>query len=157
MKIILFENKYAERTSDAIRDALLQHKYNFRGTDRKLIEHDIATYTPAYLREHFNTKSAEYFLAVSDDGTEVYGIAGLAKDEIHTCYTAGKMQKMGIGTVLLTHIESIARSRKLKTLHVTANFYTEPFYSSCGFKLIKKGTVNWEGCTWPVVFMEKKL
>lgn len=155
MKIIKFKNGYENQVSNTIKDALLNHKFDFKNTERELIEHDIAIYNPLYIKKL--AQKAELFLYVSDDEQKVYAVACLDKDELHSCYTKGEKQGSGLGTSLIKHAEKIAKLKNIKKLRVYANFYAEPFYRSCGFRLIKHTTVNFQGKTWPVVYMKKKL
>lgn len=155
MKIRPFKKGDENKVSQLVRDALRNHQYDFKECDQNLIEHDISVYNGTYILNLANR--AELFVATSDEDNDLYGVACLDKDELHSCYTRGNMQKKGVGTALLNYVESIARERGVKKLHVHANFYTEPFYASCGFQLIKHTTVDFQGKIWPVVYMEKDL
>lgn len=155
MKIIPFKEDHKKEVSDIIKDALRNYKFDLKGTPSDLIEHDIKIYTPEYIEEY--AKKAELFLSASDDETQIYAVAALEKDALNVCYTRSDMQGKGVGRSLISHIEKIAKSRGISKLRVHGNFYTEAFYTFCGFKLIKRTTVNFQGKDWPVVYMEKDL
>ena len=141
--------------SDLVRDALRNHKYDFKGTDPKLIEHDISIYTPQYIKGL--AARAVLYVAMSDDNDEILGVACLDNGELHSCYTKGEFQNRGVGKALLKRAEYDAKVGGFDKLRVHANFYAEPFYKSCGFQLIKHTTVDFYGAEWPVVYMEKLL
>ncbi|MBT3721381.1 GNAT family N-acetyltransferase [archaeon] len=87
----------------------------------------------------------------------ILGIAGLEENDVKSFFVNPSYHKKGIGNLLISEIEKIAKLRKLKTLTVHSSFNAEGFYAKCGFKKIRKfankvGPIILEG-----IFMEKKL
>lgn len=155
MLIRPFRDGDEHAASAVVKDAFLNHQYDFQGCPKDLIGHDISIFSPDYIK-HQSTISL-IFLVTSDDDRTVYAFASLKNDEIHMFYTIGSMQKKGVGKFLMSHIEKAAISRGIKSLWANSNFYAEAFYLSCGFRKTKDIIVHFYGKDWPVSFMVKEL
>lgn len=156
MKIRKYKEGDEGKISKLIRDALENHRYDFRGQDPRLIECDIKRYSSEYVNEL--ASKTDIFLAVTEhDDQDIIGFVCLDGDELSSCYTRSDMQKKRIGTTLVEYVENLARKRGLKKLKLYSNFYSEQFYESCGFELVERVTVDYYGVPWNASYMEKEL
>ena len=156
MKIRKYRAGDEERISHLIRDALENHRYDFKGQDPRLIECDIKRYSSDYVKEL--AAKTDIFLAVTEhDDEDIVGFVCLDNDELCSCYTRSDVQKMNIGTMLVEYVENLARKRGVKKLKLYSNFYSERFYKSCGFKLVDRITIDYYGVPWNASHMEKEL
>lgn len=156
MKIRPFKKGDEGQLSDLIRDALHRHQYDFKGQDPRLIERDIERYSSAYIKEL--AQRASIYISVPDDAEhDILGVACLEGNELSTCYVRGDQQNKRVGTMLVRHIEQVAKTKGIQKIVLYSNFYSESFYESCGFQLIERTVIDYYGVPWNASYMEKDL
>ena len=85
---------------------------------------------------------------------KILGIGGLHGREVRTMYIHPKFQGKGIGSQILNEIETMAKKKKMKKLHLYTHAIPSKFYLKNGWKTTKKYKNN-KGNT--VFYMEKRM
>jgi GNAT superfamily N-acetyltransferase len=58
------------------------------------------------------------------------------ESEVDALFVDPRMQRRGIGRLLIEHCANLARQRGCTALHVLGNPHAESFYAACGFEVI---------------------
>jgi len=95
------------------------------------------------------------FVAVEDG--EILGVAMLYGDRITNMFVHMQSQNRGIGGSLVTHIEELARTRKISKLSLDSSITALGFYIKCGYRIIQKVNKPFLGIDNVVFEMEKVL
>lgn len=112
-----------------------------------------------YDLEKFKIKARDiaYFIALDTKKNTVVGIIGLKDNEVRTFFVDPKYQGKGIGRLLYTHLEQVAKKRNSKKLFLFGSPLGEPVYLKFGFTKIRTVTKEFEGIAYTDAYMEKEL
>ncbi|MBT3817209.1 MAG: GNAT family N-acetyltransferase [Candidatus Magasanikbacteria bacterium] len=78
----------------------------------------------------------EYFVATNNNN--IHGVIGVKDNEIKTLFVDPKYHGKGIGSSLLSHIESIILDRGYKKSTVYSSISAKSFYIKHGYKVIRE-------------------
>jgi len=96
----------------------------------------------------------DYFVAVDED---IRGVIGLKDNEVKTFFVDPKYHGKGIGSSLLTHIESVISERGYIISKVYSSVSAKSFYEKQGYSIIREdSSVAGEG-TMLRYYMQKKI
>ncbi len=88
---------------------------------------------------------------------KLIGTIALKKDEVLGFYVNHQIRNKGIGTALLTHLETEAIGRGIRRLRLTSTPSAEDFYRRKGFRPLKEIVVTIDGVDFPELEMDKIL
>ncbi|MBW3012469.1 GNAT family N-acetyltransferase [Candidatus Woesearchaeota archaeon] len=148
MKIRKFRKQDAYKVSHLLRITQKQLKY-----PKKVIDTLRRNNTPSQMIKR--SKEREYW--VLEHKGKILGMIGIVKNEAKTLFIVPKCQNKGYGSLLLNHIENIARKRKYRKIVGNATPSAEKFYKKHGWKRIKRIMTKIDDVSFPVIYMEKKL
>jgi N-acetylglutamate synthase-like GNAT family acetyltransferase len=151
MRIRKFENGDAEGISAVVCRSERQTLKGYYPDD--LIEIFCRERSPEKIREKSSTRD----FYVAEDGGKIVGVASLEEDNVKTVFVDPDYQGMGIGKQLIEKVESLARERGVRLLHVGSTTYAEPFYRKCGFSTVKRYDDSVQGHQVRMIKMEKPL
>ena len=151
MIIRRFRSKDAAVVSELIVDNL--KTVNIRDYPEELINALAAHKIPQQMLK--SAAKCDAFVA-ADDG-EILGIAMLDDDRITNVFTHTRIHGRGIGRSLITHIETLARNRRIPKLTVNSSITAVGFYAKCGYEVIREVRKSFRGIENTVVEMSKIL
>lgn len=96
---------------------------------------------------------------VVEDDAVVVGFAEFDNigGHIDCFYVHHAKQRLGIGSILLEHIEDQARRRNLRRLYADVSITARPFFTRHGFSVTAEHTSLYRGCSFMQYAMEKVL
>lgn len=94
----------------------------------------------------------EYFVA-EDDG--IFGVIGLKDNEVKTLFVGPKYHGKGVGSSLLSHIESLISDRSYEISKVYSSISAKSFYEKHGYSAIREDSSELGGGTMLRYYMEK--
>ncbi|QHA92085.1 GNAT family N-acetyltransferase [Bacillus sp. N1-1] len=98
------------------------------------------------------------FTYIAEEEGEVVGFIDLtAAGYLDRLYVHRYFQRAGIASLLLSEIESTARSQQLNKITTEASITARPFFEAQHFQTIKKQTVEISDVKMTNFLMEKKL
>lgn len=96
---------------------------------------DLESWTSDALSEDFSRIVAEHFhVAVVDEQVVGTGLIDLDTGKVDAIFVSPLFMGRGIGRTMMFHLESMARSAGLETLHLEATLNAAPFYRTIGFQ-----------------------
>ena len=102
------------------------------GNDPQLLETWLSNKTPGNFRQWIEAEGNFGVVVEADNRLAGFALCS-GSGEILLCYVAPEFMHCGIGRVLLGHLESQARNRRLCHLHTTTTRSAEAFYARNGF------------------------
>jgi len=72
-------------------------------------------------------------------------------------YVHHEHQSQGVGSVLMTEIETIAKKNNIVRLYSEVSITAKPFFEKNGFRVVKQQQVNIRGCELINFVMEKTI
>lgn len=103
-----------------------------------------------------NLRARHTRVCVDDDG-QLLGFADLEPDgHLDHLYVHKDHQHRGIGTLLLTAVEDIARHENILVLHTEASLTARPFFEAHGFTLLAEQIVWTRGVAFVNFRMQKE-
>lgn len=151
MKIRKFQDRDAKAVCEIIRRCDME--IASKDYPKKIIEWWISKTTPEKILK--NSKIRQCFVAVY--GKKVVGYGDLEKDEMKRLHIIPEFQRKGIGTKLINEIEKFAIKEKIPKLILESTINAEKFYKKCGFKKVETKNCEYDGETFKLILMEKKL
>lgn len=149
IKIRLLSAGEAKDVSALIRGTLTN--VNKKHLSPHVLNYMLRRFTPQRIEEI----SRERDVYVALKGSKIVGTASIAEDgHIGTVFVDHRHIHEGIGTKLLTHLEKIAKNRRLKRVKLHATHSAARFYQRLGYLQGKKNTDKRFGTTYR---MEKTL
>ena len=109
--------------------------------------------TPKAIRE--SLKRRTIFCAFTKG--KLIGTIGLEEQEVVGLYVSYSKRGLGIGGILLQHLEEYARQQSIVQLSLTATPSAQPFYAAKGYTRIKQVAVNIQGVDFHETAMFKEL
>jgi GNAT superfamily N-acetyltransferase len=119
----------------------------------------IAAWAPDDMDEsdwrHFLLSKPTY---AADLGGKVIGFAQLESGGYIDCfYCHHEHQRQGVGALLMTHLETVARRERMDRLHAHVSITARPFFERHGFRVLREQTVAPNGADMRNFVMEKRL
>jgi GNAT superfamily N-acetyltransferase len=102
-------------------------------------------------------RAALYYVSVCENDLGVVGVGGLDLNEIRFLAVSPLCQRIGIGRLLLEHLESLVPPALFKDVFVYASPDAEGFYRACGFHPGGGETLEVHGHLVPTIFMTRRL
>ena len=96
----------------------------------------------------------DYFVTVDED---IHGVIGLKDNEVKTFFVDPKYHGKGIGSSLLSHIESLIFDRGFDVSKVYSSVSAKSFYEKQGYSVIREDSSPAGKGTMLRYYMEKKL
>jgi putative acetyltransferase len=121
--------------------------------NRKLI----GVLTKDYSAENIKKKIKRYPTFCLVRSGEIIGSVSLNKSEIKGVFVKFSYVRKGIGTKLMNFIESYAKKKGLKKVHLWSAEKAKGFYEKLGYKLLRKVKQDYKGARNVNYVMEKKL
>ena len=110
----------------------------------------------AHIRPENYPLDDHFFVATVDD--EVVGFGQYHNGEIEAVYVHPDFVGRGIGRLLMTRLESLARAEGATRLFLHGSFNAEAYYERCGFTRTKETTYTTRGgVVMRCALMEKGL
>ncbi len=106
---------------------------NSRDYTPSQIERLCGEFTPGKVRERFGERLS--FVAVQE---EVVGTATLKEDELGSVFVYPDLHGGGVGKLLVTHVEEVARGRGLEALRAYSSLTALDFYLHLGYEAVEK-------------------
>jgi|TARA_B100001971_G_C18206360_1_gene547867 N-acetylglutamate synthase-like GNAT family acetyltransferase len=150
MRIRRFKEKDSIKASNIIKKGFQLSSSNY---SEESIKEQIEENSPKKLIE--KSKKINYFVATEKD--KILGIGGYDRKKVYTLFVDPKYHRKGIGKKIIERVLSEAKMVGIKTLDTWSTFHAEKFYSSIGFKRIKKFTLKCKYSSIKFVLMRKKL
>jgi putative acetyltransferase len=95
---------------------------------------------------------------VVEEESQIVGFASLQESGyIASFFCHSHYQGKGVGTLLLNHIEQVARSLGTHRLYSEVSITAQPFFQHRGFRIVQPQTVERRGVTFRNFVMEKDL
>ncbi|MFM2061268.1 MAG: hypothetical protein RLZZ507_938 [Cyanobacteriota bacterium] len=95
---------------------------------------------------------------IAEINNQIVGFAELENDGHIDCfYCHSKYQNQGIGSKLLKHIETIAKTRNNQRLYAEVSITAKPFFQKHDFIVVKEQQVERRGVLFTNFLMEKYL
>jgi len=102
-------------------------------------------------------RAALYYVAVCESDLGVVGVGGLDLNEIRFLAVSPSCQRLGIGRLLLEHLEAMVPPALFKDVFVYASPDAEGFYRACGYRAGGGETLEVHGHLVPTIFMTRRL
>ena len=126
-------------------------KVNAKYYPKRIIENLKVEYSTTGLLEKTKTRS----IYVAMEKNRIVGTASLAKDGwICAMFVSSKYQNLGVGTMLLRKLETMAKNNGLDILRSHVAINSVEFYKKRGFRVVKKVMFKEAGSVYRVI---KKL
>lgn len=106
---------------------------NAKDYAQDIIERVEQSFSPAAVLDLIAKRTI--FVAVSEQ--QVIGTASLDGRVVRTVFVAPHVQGKGIGRLLMSHVEQVAREAGVEVLAVPSSVTAEQFYSKLGFKSVR--------------------
>ncbi len=100
-------------------------------------------------------KSKQRSIFIVTSGKKIIGTGSLEKNILRTVFIHPEFEGKGIGTVLLNHLEKIARKRRYKTIVVPSSINAVGFYAKHKYRKVKTSYDRNTGNK--AVIMKKKI
>ncbi|QSX33076.1 GNAT family N-acetyltransferase [Shewanella avicenniae] len=116
-------------------------------------------WTPYETPAGFAELVARGFYGIEIDA-ELVAVGMLDEDsnKIEGLFVLPSFMGQGLGQQLLTHLEQLAQSRRIKSLTLDASLNAVNFYQRCGYRIVRHETYHSPaGISLPSVLMEKSL
>ena len=136
-----------EKVEQLIKDAILET--NAKDYSKEVIDFMLKV-DPFRPRDTANER--EYFVA-TDEG--ICGIIGLKDNEVKTLFVDPKYQGRGVGSSLLSYIESIVLDRGYSISKVYSSVSAKSFYGKHGYVVIREDSSEAGEGTMLRYYMEK--
>jgi len=111
-------------------------------------------------RDRLGSKQALY---VAKSPNKILGFAELDPPDpdhrahIDCFYIHHQHQRQGVGTALISALETDAKAQGISLLYVEASITAQPFFSHRGFRIVREQTKDLRGCRFKQFYMEKPL
>ena len=138
-----------EKVEQLIKDAILET--NARDYSQQVVDFMLQV-DP--FRPRDTAHEREYFVAEDDD---IQGVIGLKDNEVKTLFVDPKYHSKGVGSSLLSHIESLISDRDYKISKVYSSVSAKSFYEKHGYSVIHEDLSKAGEGTMLRYYMEKKL
>jgi len=96
-----------------------------------------------YLRKYYSIKNilklpenSSFFVVINN--SEIIGMGRLEKEKIATIYFKPEYHRKRGGTLIIKHLEKLAKKNKLKKIYLESLLQSTEFYEKLGFKKVKK-------------------
>jgi N-acetylglutamate synthase-like GNAT family acetyltransferase len=151
MRVRIYEIGDTEKIMKLFHDTV--HEVNIRDYTKEQVD----AWAPANMNSEIWIRDLKSkFTYVSEENNEIIGFGELEENGHIDCFYCHKdFQGRGIGTQLLKHIESKAKSLGLKNLFTEASITARPFFGSKGFIVVRKQEVERRGQKFINFLMEK--
>jgi N-acetylglutamate synthase-like GNAT family acetyltransferase len=136
VRIRKFRNEDAIKASNIIKKCFQTMNYHYYSDEA--IKEQIEENSPKKLIE--KSKKIKYFVAIEKN--KILGIGGYDRIKVYTFFVEPEVHRKGIGRKILDRVLSEAKKDGIKTVDTWSTFHAEKFYSSFGFKKIKKLTLK---------------
>jgi GNAT superfamily N-acetyltransferase len=131
MEIRVFRKQDAASLSRLIRKTLLD--LDRKDYPESVINNQCENYSKDNIIRHSDKK--EIYIAA--EGKAIIGTAGLEKNWISGVFVDPDSQNKGVGTILMDHVEGIARKNRYPTVMLGANLAASGFYRKRGYYVLK--------------------
>jgi len=138
-----------KKVKQLIKDAILET--NAKDYSKEVIDFMLGV-DPFRPRDTANER--EYFVAEDDD---IQGVIGLKDNEVKTLFVDPKYHSKGLGSSLLSHIESLISERSYDMSRVYSSVSAKSFYEKQGYTIISENSSKAGDGTMLRYYMEKKL
>ncbi len=132
LKIRKFQEEDAEEASNLIKKTL--REMNSKDYPPEVIDYLSNLYCPTTLKNI--SRERNFFLAEKDK--KIIGTITLEHDYIGVLFIHPDYMNLGIGTLLMHHVEQIARENNIKKIRLNSSITAKLFYHKLGYELIKK-------------------
>jgi GNAT superfamily N-acetyltransferase len=102
-------------------------------------------------------RASLYYVAVCESELGVVGVGGLDLNEIRFLAVSPACQRLGIGRLILEHLEALVPPVLFKDIFVYASPEAEGFYRACGYHAGGGETLEVHGHLVPTIFMTRRL
>ena len=102
-------------------------------------------------------RAALYYVAVCESDLGIVGVGGLDLNEIRFLAVSPLCRRLGIGRLILEHLEALVPPALFKDIFVYASPGAEGFYRASGYHAGGGETVEVHGHLVPTVFMTRRL
>ncbi len=130
MKPHKFKKRDAEKCSKIIYSCVDTSKRTTK-KDREFLK---KVYTPQEIIKL--PKISDFFVVMHNK--KIIGMGRLEKSKIATVYFDPKFHRKHGGTLIMSHLEKLARKKKLKKVYVESLLQSTGFYKKLGFKKVKR-------------------
>ncbi|MFC3749958.1 GNAT family N-acetyltransferase [Paenibacillus sp. GCM10012306] len=127
IKIREFDKEDSPKISTIIRDNLVH--VNSKDYSEKIINNMYSIFTPEYLVSLAGQRKV--FVAVLENS--IIGTISLAGDTVYTLFIDKDHHHLGIGRILITFIEGIARDTGITLLKLPSSITAQSFYEKLGY------------------------
>ncbi len=109
------------------------------------------------------TKQSLYIARATPKPASIIGFAELDppdadhKAHIDCFYVHHQWQGQGVGTALISALETDAKALNISLLYVEASITAQPFFSHHGFRVVREQIKDLRGCQFKQFYMEKPL
>ena len=102
-------------------------------------------------------RAALYYVAVCESDLGIVGVGGLDLNEIRFLAVSPSCRGLGIGRLILEHLEALVPPSLFKDVFVYASPGAEGFYRACGYDAGGGETLEVHGHLVPTIFMTRRL
>jgi len=102
-------------------------------------------------------RAAHCYVAVCENDLGVAGVGGLDLNEIRFLAVSPSCQRVGVGRLILEHLESLVPPALFKDIFVYASPDAEGFYRACGFHAGGGEMLEVHGHAVQTIFMTRRL
>jgi GNAT superfamily N-acetyltransferase len=94
----------------------------------------LAIWTAGEMRDDFAVAVEEsFYVATTADRVVATGTVNLESGKVDAIFVCPDHMGIGVGKMIMSHLESIARCHGLTELHLDSTLNAAPFYRACGF------------------------
>jgi GNAT superfamily N-acetyltransferase len=149
MNIRTIKSTDFERVEQLIRDAILE--INAKDYSQQVVDFMLQV-DP--FRPRDTNHERDYFVAYDED---ILGVIGLKDNEVKTFFVDPRYTGKGIGSSLLSYIESVSSERGYEVSKVYSSVSAKSFYEKQGYAVISEDLSTAGEGTMLRYYMEKKL
>lgn len=97
----------------------------------------------AFLKEFYTIENILMLPKISsffvvENNEKIIGMGRLEKNKIATIYFKPKYQRKGGGSLIMKHLEKLAKKNKIKIIYLESLLQSTGFYENLGFRKIKR-------------------
>ena len=99
----------------------------------EIIDATCANFSAARICQRMSDR--DVFVAIIEK--QIVGTVSLGAGKLHSLFVSAPLQKRGIGSRLVEHLETHARTKSLSELHLSSSITACAFYERKGYDLVK--------------------